>query len=321
LKFGGTLTIANLLGYANHNLDNILLGKYFGDVAVGVYSRAQALLNRPLEQVLPPVMSVALPMFSRLVDDPVKFKKAALQLTEIACFGGCMLTMLVIPTADWVVDMMLGAQWGETVPVFQLLAFFGLMEPLSWLLGTIIVAHGKPEVMVKWRAVSMAVVFLSFIAGLSWGILGVAAGYTFSGVITRTWLIFLVGKQISISGWEFLSTSAPFVTLSALIGLALWALRSVWQPQNMLLSLAIYSAIGILGYLISLAVIPKGRNFLLNLVEFGRDILKSIVGGYSGAGFPGHRIALKTRDHGERCDERRTEKTLKKGGQGIGASP
>ena len=275
LKFGGSLTIADLLAHANHNLDNILLGKYFGSIAVGFYSKAQGLLNRPLEQVLPPVMRVALPMFSRLVGDPIKFKKTALQLTEIVCFGGCMLTMLVIPTADWVVDLLLGAQWGETVPVFQLLAFFGLMEPLSWLLGTIIVAYGRPEVMVKWRAVTMVVVLLSFIAGLPWGILGVAAGYTISGIITRTWLIFFVGNRIGISGWKFLSTCAPFVILAGSVALALAGLRSVWEPRYAITGLVSYMSLGTFIYLGCLAAIPKGRRFLRKLFDLSKETLNS----------------------------------------------
>jgi PST family polysaccharide transporter len=274
VKFGGSLTIADFLAYANHNLDNILLGKYFGDISVGIYSKAQGLLNRPLEQVLPPAMRVALPMFSRLVDNPSKFKKAALQLTEIVCFGGCMLTMLVIPTADWFVDFLLGAQWGQAVPVFQLLSVFGLIEPLSWLLGTIIVASGRPEVMIKWRAVTMVVVFLSFIAGLPWGILGVAAGYAFSGIITRTWLIFFLGNRIGISGWQFLSTCAPFVVLAGSVALALAGLRSVWEPGHPITGLVAYISLGTIAYLGCLGIIPKGRRFFRDLIGFGKETLQ-----------------------------------------------
>ena len=70
LEFGGAQTICSMLAFANHNMDNILIDKFLGGAAVGFYSKAQALLNTPLAQILPPVMKVSTPMFSRLIIDP-----------------------------------------------------------------------------------------------------------------------------------------------------------------------------------------------------------------------------------------------------------
>jgi O-antigen/teichoic acid export membrane protein len=277
LKFGGTLTIANFLSYANNHLDNILLGKFFGVAAVGFYSKAQGLLNKPLEQVLPPIMRVATPMFSRLVEDPLRFRKAAIELTEIVCFGGCLIMMVAISTADWIVFLLLGSQWSETAPVFQLLAIFGLLEPIAWLLGTILVAFGKPEAMVKWRAITIIVVLFSFIVGLPWGIIGIAMGYTLSGIATRTWLIFFVGSRIGISGWKFLYTCAPFVLSAGSAALFLLGLRSLWEPAQALHSLIIYTFLGILTYLTCLFAIPNGRKVLKKFIDTGKDILKGMV--------------------------------------------
>ena len=271
IQFGGSLTTANFLGYANHNLDNILIGKFFGDAAVGFYSRAQSLLNKPLDQVLPPVMRVAMPMFSRLVGEPIKFKSAAMQLTELVCFGGSILLMLTIPTADWLVAVLLGGQWAEAVPVFRLLAVFGFIEPLAWLLGTILVSSGMPKAMAKWRAVSMVIVVISFLAGLPWGIIGVAAGYAASGVLTRTWLIFFVGKRIGISGWDFIKVGAPFVCLAGVVATALYGLRAVWTEANPILSLSFYGVIGLVAYTGILSLIGGGRRFLLNSLQLLKE--------------------------------------------------
>jgi PST family polysaccharide transporter len=276
VKFGGSLTVSNFLAYANHNLDNILLGKFVSDAAVGFYSRAQGLLNKPLGQVLPPIMRVATPLFSRLVGDKLKFTRASLQLTEIACFGGCLLMMGIFPTADWVVYLILGNQWAETTPVFRLLAIFGLLEPLAYLLGTILVAYGRPEAMVKWRGVTMVVVLCSFVAGLPWGVMGVAMGYMLSGIATRIWLIFFVGNQIGIPGQKFVSACSPFVLLSAGVSIFLIMFRSVWEPQNALVGFAVFFLMGTIMYIALLASIPRGRKFFRNLYEMGQDVLQGI---------------------------------------------
>ena len=66
-----------------------------------------------------------------------------------------MLVMVIFSNADWIVLLMLGNQWIEAIPVFKLLAIFGLLEPISWLLGTILVASGKPNSMAVWWAVTV----------------------------------------------------------------------------------------------------------------------------------------------------------------------
>jgi PST family polysaccharide transporter len=272
-RFGGALTLANFLGYANHNLDKILLGRFFGEAAVGFYSKAQGILNRPLFQLLPPVMKVATPMFSRLVGDKNRFKRAAIQLTEIASFGGSLLALAIFPTADWIVDLILGDQWTQTTPVFRLMAIFGLVEPLAWLLNTILVAYGRPEAMAKWRAVTMVVALISFVAGLPWGVIGVAMGYTLSGIATRTWLIFFVGKRIGISGFEFISAGLPFVLLASAVSVLMLFSRSIWEPQSALLGLFSFSIFGSALYIAMLACIPRERRFLKSLWEMGLNVL------------------------------------------------
>jgi PST family polysaccharide transporter len=278
LKFGGSLTLSNFLGYANHNLDKILLGKFFGETDVGFYSKAQGILNRPLVQLLPPIMRVATPMFSRLVDNQNKFRKASIELAEIASFGGSLLLTVLFPTADWIVYLLLGDQWAKTIPVFRLMAIFGLLEPLAWLLGTILVAFGKPEAMAKWRAVTMVVVLISFIAGLPWGIIGIAIGYTLSGIATRIWLIFFVGRRIGISGLQFIWACAPFVLVGCGVSIFMMFFRSVWEPQSALIGFISFFCFGSTLYVAMLACIPNNRRFLKNLYKMGRDVLYGFMG-------------------------------------------
>ena len=278
IKFGGSLTLANFLGYANHNIDNILIGKIFGEAAVGFYAKGQGLLNKPLRQILPPIMRVATPMFSRLTGDPARFNKTSLQMVEIVCFGGCLMPLLIFPTADWVVLLMLGAQWEQTVPIFSLLAVFGLLEPLAYLLNTILVTSGQPGEMAKWRAATLIIVFISLLVGLFWGIIGVAAAYVVSGVITRCWLIFFVGKRINLPGSKFIATCTPFVAYALITSVFLKFLRYLWEPSHFSAGLIIYFSLGTTLYLLLIGSSPRGRVFLRSIYGMGIDTIKGFQG-------------------------------------------
>lgn len=276
LSFGGSMTVSNLLMYFNHNIDVILLGRKFGDVVVGLYSRAQGLLSKPLDQVLPPIMSVAVPMLSRLAPNPQRFKVASFRLIQMACFGGCLLVMNTMPTADWIVRLILGEQWTATADIFRILALFGLLEPLAYLLGAMLVASGKPAAMAQWRLVTTVAVVFSFLVGLRWGAIGIAVSYALSGIATRVWLVFFVGKRIGVSGWEFLRAGSPFVLFAGAISEGVSLFRRAWEPKGSLVGLLIFAPLATSVFVGGILCFPSGRSFLKELSRTASDALKSV---------------------------------------------
>ena len=55
LAFGGNLTAFNLVNYFSRNLDNILIGRYWGSQELGLYAKAYQLLLLPIQQINIPI--------------------------------------------------------------------------------------------------------------------------------------------------------------------------------------------------------------------------------------------------------------------------
>ena len=68
LWFGGHLTGSSLINFAARNIDNVLIGRYWGPTQLGLYSRAYQLLLLPLEQINAPLDTVAITSLSKLID-------------------------------------------------------------------------------------------------------------------------------------------------------------------------------------------------------------------------------------------------------------
>ncbi len=75
LAFGGNLTGFRLVNYFSRNLDNLLIGRYWGSQQLGLYAKAYQLVLLPIEQINSPVNSVALPTLSSLQSEPEKYSK------------------------------------------------------------------------------------------------------------------------------------------------------------------------------------------------------------------------------------------------------
>jgi len=74
LKYGGTLTLNNLIVYIAFNTDKVLLGRVCGAEALGIYGRAYQLINLPTDNLHSAIGAVAFPALSRLQNNPAKLR-------------------------------------------------------------------------------------------------------------------------------------------------------------------------------------------------------------------------------------------------------
>src|SRR3546814_16295601 len=79
LHFGRGLAGFNILNFISRNADNVLIGRFTSATQLGYYDRAYKLLLFPLSQINNPVGRVLIPILSRLVAQPERYRQAYLR--------------------------------------------------------------------------------------------------------------------------------------------------------------------------------------------------------------------------------------------------
>ena len=74
MVFGGALTLNGLVAYVAYNAEKVLIGRFWGAEAIGIYGRAYQLVNIPTDNLNTAVGEVAFSALSRLQDDPVRLR-------------------------------------------------------------------------------------------------------------------------------------------------------------------------------------------------------------------------------------------------------
>jgi O-antigen/teichoic acid export membrane protein len=176
-SFGGKLFASRICSYFNTNADNLLVGRFLGASALGVYSLAYNLMFAPLARVAAPVQQVLFPAFARLQDDPARLGRAWLRGNRLsaALSAPAFLGMIVV-TPDFV-PVVLGTRWNEVVPVLQLLCLAGVASSLQTLNWSVLQARGEATTLLVFMLFSSAVTVGAFGLGLVWGVVGVAGLY------------------------------------------------------------------------------------------------------------------------------------------------
>lgn len=261
VRFGAGLTGANFANFFARNLDNVLIGRYWGNAQLGLYDRAYKLLLFPLQQITNPLSKVMIPALSRMNDQPDRYRHAYLRVAPILLFVCLPGVAFAVAMADVLVPVALGQQWSGSAPIFQALGFAGLLQPLNNPSGWLFISQGRSMDAMRWGIVTAVTSIVAFVIGLPYGAFGVALAYAISEYLRTPFLWLYVGRRGPVGAADMARASAPFVIGGHLaIGL-LWAVRSALpaEPVAALLLTAVlsYAFVGCFA-----GLFPAGRRTL-----------------------------------------------------------
>ncbi len=213
LRFGGAFTLINLIVYTAYNLEKVLLGRYWGADALGLYGRAYQLINLPTENLNTAFWGVAFSGLSRVRHEPARFRSYFLKGYSLVLALTIPITIAAALFAHDLIRVLLGPKWADVADIFRLLAptilIFALINPLAWLTFSL----GMIGRNLKIVCVLAPLVIGGYVLGLPYGPRGVAIGYS---ALMPLWAVPHIawcvhGTVISLRD-IFVAASRPFVS-------------------------------------------------------------------------------------------------------------
>ncbi len=259
LGFGGHLTAANLLNHGCRNLDSFLIGVSWGAAPLGLYSKAYQLLLLPVSQINAPVSAVMIPALSRLQGDGEKFRKAYCRAVSALAVLGMPVVVFAFLAADELVVLILGEQWVGAAPVFRALAPAAFLGTFNVATGWVTIPLGRTDREFRSTFWGATAVVLGFLAGLPWGIVGVATAYSTASIVIRVPQLAYVFRGTPVRlGDLFTALVRPATaSLTAGVVLGLFFMPSV-SPQWPIAWLGLHALVFVSTYIVLLRVLPIG---------------------------------------------------------------
>jgi O-antigen/teichoic acid export membrane protein len=178
LYFGGTVTLNSIVVYVGYNLEKVLLGRFWGADALGLYTRAVQLTNLPVSSINAAVGGVFFSVLSRLQNNPSRFRSFFLKGYSAVMAVTMPATLFSAMFANDIVAVVLGANWAESASIFRLMSptimVFGIINPLGWVLLPV----GRQKRSLQIALVLAPLVMASYLLGLPYGPNGVAFCYS-----------------------------------------------------------------------------------------------------------------------------------------------
>lgn len=223
--FGVSLLGYNIFNYWSRNFDNLLIGKFIGSSALGIYSCAYNLMVFPVFQITSVTSKVMFPALASIQNDHARVRDAFLLANRIIALVSFPVMVGLYVTSESLLLLIYGDQWREAVPVFRILCISGMFQPVGATVGWLLTSQGRTDLLFKLGIYSAAVYVISFSLGLRWGIEGVAWAYVSAGYVLIWYPAWSIpGRLVGLRFSEMLgNVGAPFWA-SVLMGISVWGL-------------------------------------------------------------------------------------------------
>ena len=268
LQFGASMTAYILLRRVTAGADTIFLGRFYSADVVGLYSRAGALLFRPLLQVISPFDRVFVPTLSRLQSQPARYRQIFIQVHSTIIMLGFALTGLFLGLCQPLVLVVLGAKWVETIPIFAWFSIGALAIPLSYPAIWLPTTQGRNRDLLTMGTIVPIITVISVVAGIPFGATGMAMITSLTGLLICVPIQFhYTGRSGPVSRRDLWYLFFRHLPLWAAVVVATGLVRQALISFSPLAQLVAGGIAGGLAAVVVIACIPSLRQDALYLID------------------------------------------------------
>lgn len=197
----------NFVNYFARNLDNVLVGRYFGANALGVYDRAYQIMRYPLMLLTFAMTPAIQPAIRSHIDDITAIESIhrsfALKLSILGSIISCALIIL----SKYLILILLGAEWFASIPIIKILAISIPVQVVLSTSGSFFQAFNRSNLLF-WSGLSSSLVF---VVAMLWGI-NQGSLETLAWAIVISFYLNFIQAYIVLYLFVFKKSPIPFLT-------------------------------------------------------------------------------------------------------------
>lgn len=269
-RFGVIVLGSNVLGVVNRQADNLLVGVFLGNVALGAYTVGYRMLTMLTEMFIGTVSRVTQPTLARLQTEPARMRNALYAATRMASFVAFPVFLGLSALAPEAVEVFFGDHWAAAVPVMRILGFIGALHAVMHLLGNALVAAGRPGTNLRVGIATTVLNLVGFATAiaLGFGIAGVAAAYTLCAYVMAPVQLVVARRVLGISLRTFVRAALPAACASIVMWGAVVGTTGAAHDLAAPLRLGLGTLVGGAVYLAVILLVA--RDLPLEALDFAR---------------------------------------------------
>lgn len=236
LRFGYKLLVASLLDTAYTNLYSLAIGRQYGTVDVGYYSKASNIAGYVPKTGGNIVQRVAFPVMARLQNQGDDLKKTFTKLLELTAFVVFPIMTWLVAMAEDLVVLLLTDKWLSIVPIFQILCLALMLFPIHTLNLTVMQVKGRSDVFLRVEIIKKIVGIIVLFLCLPLGVATVCFGQLSTSIIALTVNSYAGGRMVGVSLAVQVKKLTPILINSTVMALPTITLAHFVESESVALT-------------------------------------------------------------------------------------
>jgi O-antigen/teichoic acid export membrane protein len=273
LSFGANITAGSLMYSLARGADSLLIGRFFGAGAVGLYSRASILLMRPLQQFTTPINAVLVPALARIQDQHDRYRRTFLQVFEAIALMSFLFTGLLLALARPITLAVLGPKWEPAAVIFAGFTIAALAYPLTTASTWLFASQGRGKDWVLTSSIVSGVTLCSFLVGLPFGPAGVAISYSAACVLIELpFVYYIAGRRGPVSRKDLWIGCLRHLPVWGVVCSTAWLAHTFVLHANPWIQLFLCGPAALLAGTAYICISTNSRRVAVNLFSIIRDL-------------------------------------------------
>jgi PST family polysaccharide transporter len=273
VSFGADMATGGFIYWLARGVDAVLIGRFYGAVWVGLYTRADVLLERPMDHVLNPINSVFVPALSRVQTQPERYRRTFLRLFEAVALLSSLYTGLLLALARPLTLVLLGPKWEQTATILTGFAIGAFGMPLFMASTWLFASQGRGRDWLFASSLVSLVTASSFVVGLRFGPAGVAIVYSVAVIlISLPILYYFAGRAGPVTTADLWAGMLRYVPVWAVVCGATWVMRLLFANSAPFVQLVVCAPIGLIFGAILIYIMAPMRRTVLSLVDILQEL-------------------------------------------------
>lgn len=169
-SFGWKLLIVTFIDNAWKEVYQIVVGKCYSPVTLGLYTRAKQFSQVISHNINGVVQRVTYPVLSEIQDDIPRLKEAYRRIIKTTMLPTFVLMYGMAGCAKPMIYVLLGEKWMECVPFLQIICIYGALYPLHAINLNMLQVQGRSDLILRLEIIKKSIMVGPILLGIFYSI-------------------------------------------------------------------------------------------------------------------------------------------------------
>jgi len=258
--FGYKLLLSSLLDTVFKNIYNVIIGKKYLLSELGVYDRAQKINELPTSVLTTIVSKVTYPLLANIQDNREEISNAYKQILRMSLYISAPIMLGLSALAHPLIFLLLGDNWTEVVPYFQILCLASMLYPIHSINLNVLKVYGKTDLFLRLEIIKKILTTICIVVSWPFGILGLMWSVVAASILSLLVNTYFSKELIGYSTKQQLVDMIPTLLTATSMAFFMYLTAQFMTGLPLVLQILVNFTIGVVFYF--------GISYLFKLAPF-----------------------------------------------------